>query len=58
MQNGDAVAVFDSRAHRWCRAEIISVNLTHTRATIAARDWAAVLPLVPEWVRPVAVVRA
>lgn len=58
MRAGDAVAVFDLRAERWTRGELVSVNDAGTRATVAAREWWAVLPLVPKWVRPIAVVRA
>lgn len=58
MRTGDPVAAFDLRAARWCRAEIVSLNEAGTRATVAAVDWWAVLPVAPKWIRPIAVVRA
>lgn len=58
MQSGDHVAVYDARACRWCRAQVISVNPSQSRATVAAHKWWAVIEIVPAWIRPVAVVRA
>lgn len=58
MRVGDAVAVRDTRACRWCRAEIVSLDRSRTRATVVAAEWWGVLPIKRALIRPIAVVRA
>jgi hypothetical protein len=54
---GDLVAVYDRRARRWCRAEVLSVHPGATSVCVKADDWLAVCPNSPAWVRRLAVVR-
>lgn len=58
MRVGDAVAIRDARAGRWCRAEVVSVNEARTRVAVVAAHWWGVLPIRPALIRPIAVVRA
>jgi hypothetical protein len=54
---GDLVAVYDRRARRWCRAEVLSVHPRATSCYVKAAEWFAVCPNSPTWIRRLAVVR-
>ena len=54
MNVGDKVAVFDSRARRWCAAHVISRYLA--RITVSTDSWWAIVPCTSEFVRAIRVV--
>lgn len=54
MEAGEVVAVYDARAGRWRRATIAAIGGSY--AYVATREFGAMVPVAPKWLRPIAVV--